>query len=330
VFDDSGIAALGRTTVTPSSREFHDMPQRFVLFAFAALLGASVPAAARTWTDSTGAYHVEADLIGFNDATVVLKKEDRRLEAVPVAKLSDQDRAYLRSKEAVDHARQSADATQTWTMASGLKVVGRVVDYAKKDVTIQQRRGRTYVNDRALDNLPEVYRKMLPKIVSFFERTDIKDERELQSWIMRLRGESRTFACEGVLLELDNGDEYGVPFFLFSKDDQNVLKPGWERWLASQQDRAGRDQESMLVRTQAQAYQQDAMANQQIAMMQLQMEGYEAGLFDLWEVRLYPGRGVVSPPLTVVVPGRDSRSATAEALRRNPGFVAGPVAKVRR
>jgi hypothetical protein len=72
------------------------------------------------------------------------------------------------------------------------------------------------------------------------------------------------------------------------------------------------------------------MDNQQIAVMQLQMQGYQAGLFDLWEVRLFPGPGVASPPLSVVVPARDSRSAAMEAVRRNPGFVAGPVGKVRR
>ena len=84
------------------------------------------------------------------------------------------------------------------------------------------------------------------------------------------------------------------------------------------------------MQAQAQAYQQDRAANQQIAMMQLQMQGYQAGLFDLWEVQLFPGRGVASPPFLVVVPARDSRSAAAEAVRLNPGFAAGAVSKVRR
>ena len=192
----------------------------------------------RTWTDSTGNYHVEADLIGFNDATVVLKKENRQLVAVPIDKLSKEDQAYLESKEAVEQARQSADAMQTWTMASGLKVVGRVVDYARRDVTIQRRYGKIYVNDRLFDNLPEVYQKMLPKIVSHFEKTQIDDKRAFDSWAAKLRGEPRTFTCEGVLLELENGDEYGVPFFFFSKDDLKVLQPGWQRWLAADKDRA--------------------------------------------------------------------------------------------
>jgi hypothetical protein len=306
------------------------MPQRTVVLLFAAWLALPIVVDARTWTDSTGNYRVEADLIAFNDAMVVLKKENCQLVAVPVEKLSKNDREYLASKETAEQARRSADAMQTWTMASGLKVVGRVTDYARRDVTIQRRSGRTYVNDRRFDNLPEVYQKMLPKLVAHFEKAPIDDKRALDAWAAKLRGESRTFTCEGVLLELENGDMYGVPFFFFSKDDLAVLQPGWQRWLASDKDRAKQEQESLLLEAQAQAYQQDRMANQQIAVMQLQMQGYQAGMFDVWEVCLYPGRGVASPPLLVVVPGRDSRSAAAEAVRRNPGFVAGRVSRVKR
>jgi hypothetical protein len=306
------------------------MWHRSVFLACFVLAGLSTLAQGRTWTDSSGNYRIEATLIAYNDTTVVLKKKNRQLVAVHINKLSKDDQSYLESKEASEQTRQSADGMQTWTMASGLKVFGRVVCYAKKNVTIQQRRGKIFVNDRMIDNLPKVYQKMLPKLVAHFEKTDIDDEAALKSWIKKLRGEPRTYDCEGVLLELENGDEYGVPFFFFSEDDQKTLSPGWERWLAADKNREKRDQEEFLLQSQAQAYQQDRATNQQIAVMQLQMEGYQAGLFDLWEVELFPGRGVVSPPFIVVVPARDSRSAAIEAVRRNPGFVSGAVCKVTR
>lgn len=303
---------------------------RLVPLALGVWTALSAVADARTWTDSTGNYRTEADLIGFDDTTVVLKKADHQLVAVAVARLSKEDQAYLQSKEAIEHRRGSASTMQTWTMASGLKVIGKVVDYARREINIQRRRGKIYVNDRLFDNLPDIYQKMLPKIISHFEKTPIEDKRALESWAMKLRGESKTFTLEGVVLELENGDEYNVPFFFLSQDDLNILRPGWERWLAADKDRKKQEQESFLLQSQAQAYQQDRLANQQIAMMQLQMQGYQAGLFDLWEVRLFPGPGVASPPLSVVVPARDSRSATMEAVRRNPGFVAGPVSRVPR
>jgi hypothetical protein len=306
------------------------MWQRIVLILTIALAAIPVSAEGRTWTDSTGNYKVEASLVAYNDTTVVLKKANHKMLAVPIDKLSKDDRAYLETKEAVESTRQAADRTQAWTMASGLKVVGRVVDYGRKDVTIQERFGNIYVNDRRYDNLPEVYQKMVSRIVSHFENVTISDTRELKSWVKKLRGEPRTYTCEGVLLELENGDHYGVPFFLFSEDDMKLLSPGWGRWLAADKDRAKKEHESFLLRSQAQAYQQDQAANRQIAVMQLQMQAYQAGLFALWEVELFPGPGVAGAPLWVVVPGRDSRGAAMEAVRLNPGYVAGAVAKVRR
>jgi hypothetical protein len=306
------------------------MTHRAALLALAVSLAFPVVAHGRTWTDSTGNYSIDADMIAFNDATIVLKKKNRQLVAVPIDKLSKEDQKYLASKEAADQMLHDANAVQTWTMRSGLKLIGRVVDYGVRDVTVQRRYGKIYVNDRRLDNLPEVYQKMLPKIIENFEKIKLDDKRALDAWAAKLQGDSATFTCEGVLLELDNGDAYGIPFFFFSDADQRILKPGWDRWVAADKDQAKRKQERLLLRSQAQAYQQDRMMNQQIALMQLQMQGYDAGLFDLWEVGLVPGPGVAGSPLTVVVPARDSRSAAIEAVRRNPGFVSGPVAKVSR
>jgi hypothetical protein len=306
------------------------MRQTTFLLAFSLLIGLAPLVEGRTWSDSTGNYRVEADMVAYNDSHVVLKKKNHQLVAVPIDKLSSEDRAYLESKEAADEAHQAADALQTWTMASGLKVIGRVIDFGRRDVTIQRKYGAIYVNDRQFKNLPEVYQKMLPKIISHFEKIEIDDKQGLDSWAAKLRGEPCTFTCEGVLLQLENGDVYGVPFFFFSDDDMKVLEPGWNRWLAGNKDRAKREQESFLLQSQTQAYKQDQMANRQIAMMQLQMQGYQAGLYDLWEVCLYPGRGVNASPIVVVVPGRDSRSAAAKAVQLNPGFVAGAVGKVSR
>ena len=190
-------------------------------------------APSREWTDSTGKYHVRADLIAQSEDLVVLQKENHTLVAVPIKKLSQRDQDFLRSRETREHVQRSADQMQTWTMRSGLKVRGKVVDYARREITIQRRRNKVYVNDKLFQNLPEVYRRMAPKIVSHIEKMDVPDEKAFEAWVGRLRGEPRTYTLEGVVLELENGDEYGVPFFLFSDHDLRVLQPGWQQWLAA-------------------------------------------------------------------------------------------------
>jgi hypothetical protein len=291
----------------------------------ALVVAAPSGAFAREWQDSTGKYKTEADLIAFNDEHVVLKRAGKELISIPLDKLSQADRDYLQTLESEKpNVKQEA---QTWTMRDGTKVVGRIVDYARRDVTIQRRRARTYVNDRVFSNLPEVYQKMVPKIVAHFENIKLDDARAFESWVLKQKGEPRTFKCEGVILELENGDEYGVPFFFFSDDDLKVLKPGWDAWAAANEDPEKQDDATFHVEAQAEAYQRDREMNQQIALMQLNLQAVEAGVTSMWEVMLYPS-GVPSPPLCVVAMGRDSRQASENAMRQNPGYRAGAVRRV--
>ena len=180
------------------------------------LLLVASSATARTWTDVTSRYTLDAELIAFNDSTVVLQRADHELAAVPIDKLSQADREFLKSKEAADARDGLGKQPQTWTMSDGIKVVGKVVDFTRKDVTIQRRRGRIYVNDRVFDNLPQIYQEMLPRIVNHFEHINPVDKFGLESWAIRQRAQPRTFQLEGVVMEFENGDEYAIPFFFFS------------------------------------------------------------------------------------------------------------------
>ena len=81
------------------------------------------------WTDSTGQYTLDAKLVAFNDKSVVLQRDDHELVAIPIDKLSDKDREYLKSKEAGDAARTASEGLQTWTLRDGTKLVGRIVDF---------------------------------------------------------------------------------------------------------------------------------------------------------------------------------------------------------
>lgn len=285
---------------------------------------------ARTWTDSTGRYTLDADLIAFSDTTVVLQRADHELVAVPIEQLSAKDREFLKSPEGGRLAQNALGGEQTWNLRNGAKLVGRIVDYASRDITIQRRRGRIYVNDRVFDNLPDFYQQLLPQIVADSEGLQRPDRRALEAWLVRQRGEARTFHVDGVVLETPNGDEYAVPFGLFSEADLKLLKGRWNDWLAAQKgdDYASQGERAFLLRSLAAARQRDQQVQREIAQMQLKLQAVAAGVTSLWEVTLYPSSGQGGPPLWVVVPGRDSRQATAAALAQNPGYVAGPVRRV--
>ena len=282
---------------------------------------------AREWTDASGHYKFEGDLIAGDESLIILEKKnkDRDLVAIGVDQLSRDDQKYLD-----DMARKAAanPEMKTWTTRKGYQVRAAAVEYVKRDVTIQRRRGHAYVNDKRFANLPGVYRKVVPGVVSHFEKIEL-DEDSFEKWVAKLGGKKKTYSCEGVLLELENGDLYALPFFFFSDEDLQALKPGWEQWSDEKTSEEDRKAYSMNMRAQAMAQQKRQAAVKPIARMHFQMQGVQAGLTDLWEVALYPAT-VRGMPRVVVVPARDSRQATQAAMAKFPGYRAGAASKVNR
>jgi hypothetical protein len=303
--------------------------QRAFAVSIIVALTVSGLASARVWTDSTGKYSIEADLIAFNDTTAVLQRADHQLGQVAIDKLSQADRDYLKGKEACDAVKKVSGATQTWTLHTGEKLIGRVVGFAQKQLTVQRSRGNIYVNDRLLDNLPKIYQTMIPKIVAR-DANRVRDDRQaLEDWLVTQKGLPQTFTVEGPKFELEGGDVYVIPFFFFSMGDQNLLKPGWDQWLAAnskkQYDQAA--SQEFLVQSLMAARQHDEQIQQQIAQMQIN-QAVMLGTTQLWEVTLYPSRGMAGSPQWVVMPGLNSGEASANAIAKYPGYVAGPVRKV--
>lgn len=286
----------------------------------------------RQWADASGAYSVEAELVSFNETAAVLKRADHELVAFPVADLSEEDKKYLASDEAKAVAQAFAEGMQIWKLADGSEIVGRIVDYANRDITLHRRHGRNYVNDRRLENLPEFYQRLIPKIVAHKEDLPRADRRGLRAWLVRQQGTPRTFHVDGVVMEIENGDEYAIPFFMFTKEDQRLLSPRWDAWnKAGQSKEYGVQREiAFLLESLASARQRDKEVQHEVAMMKLQLQAVQAGVTALWEVTLWPADGQSWQPAWVVVPGRDSLQATATALEQNLGFVAGPVRRVSR
>ena len=298
------------------------------LVVAATLIGTTTQA--RVWTDSSGNYSLEGDLVAFDGSDLVLQKADKTLVGVDLEQLSKEDQEYVKSQQAKEDLDKAGKGEQTWEMRNGLKVLGKVVDYMRRDVTFRMFRGTIYVNDQKFENLPEVYQRIAPLVAAHFTERDITDRAGLFDWLRRRRGEPETFTTEGVLLELPNGNHYAVPFFLFSDKALAALKPGWDRWAASEQKYEDQKESALYLQSQAQAFQQSAERTAQFQKLQLQLQGYTAGLFSLWEVVLYPNPGTPGTALSVVVPGRDSRQASITAMERNPGYTVGPIARVNR
>jgi hypothetical protein len=97
----SAITALGlivtRYPGTPAAKLAEEKLTELGAQPPAAALPTSRPTGAplRTWTDTTGKFRVEAELIGVADGKVQLKKQDGAVIGVPLDKLSKEDQEFL-------------------------------------------------------------------------------------------------------------------------------------------------------------------------------------------------------------------------------------------
>jgi hypothetical protein len=303
---------------------------RFLILTTAIVIIPVSSAFARVWTSKNGQYKLIADEVAFNDEMVVLKKPNGELAAIKLEELSEADQEFARSKETLDKYRKSAEELQTWTGKGGLKVRGRVVAYGRKTVQLQRKNNKMYVDGTAFADIDPMHQKIVLRSLSFLEKKKLEDERDLEKWARRIRGGKKDYTVEGVRLELESGDEIPVPFFLFSDKDLKILEPGWKGWVEADNDEKARQQQDFLMRSAAMAHQRDQeLKRRQVEMLKLGLLAVNAGVTDLWEVGLVPGRGTYGRPMTVIVPGDDSRVATNVALHRNPGYTFAGIRKVK-
>jgi hypothetical protein len=307
--------------------------QLLYVISWLAFLSFNVSVEGREWSDKSGHYKVKGELVAYDDQEITLKLEakqkGRELLAFPIDQLSEADLAYLQSEEMRLEMSQ-ADSKHSWTLRNGMKVIAKPVEYVRKNVVIQRQRGKVLVNDRLITNLPEVYQRMIPKIVEYFEKRPMPDDKAFDTWMKEQKANARTFPCEGIILEFNNKEEYAFPFFVFEDVDRKILESGYSKWVEEAEEADEKRQHSLYMQSQAAAYQQSQKEQMQVARLQLQLQAVQAGVTDMWEVWLEPKPGVRGYPLTVAVFGRNSDEASYLAMQRNPGYTVGAVSRLSR
>lgn len=295
----------------------------------------SGPVAAKEWSDASGRHSFQGELIAASETTAVVRNTRGRLQAYNVSELSKADQEYVREFMKTN-PKESNDVRDmhTWTGREGTKFKGRVTGFGTKALNVTYERGDIRVNKTTLRKLDPIYQMMLPKIVGEFDDASVKDISTLRVWGRKLRGKSVDFSVDGVMMQLENRDQIAVPLFLFSDEERKWLEQGWDAWSSEASKEQDKQRESFLAQQQAAEYQRNQAAEkqqqQQIQMMQLGLMAVNAGVTDVWQVQLIPRPGVRGRPTAVVVPARNSREASAAAMQKYPGFVAGAARQLNR
>ncbi|MGA2620967.1 MAG: hypothetical protein ABSF26_25370 [Thermoguttaceae bacterium] len=291
------------------------------------------------WSDSGGRFSGAAALVDYDGDTVVLKNPSGKLAALPIARLSTADREYLRSQATLAAIQTLTNRDHVWRLLDGTKLIGQARDFSHQKLVLQRRLGEMLVNGKPFKALTELQQYAVLKTVRHFDDTPLPDAAALDNWGARQRGQPRQFKSEAVLLELQDGQQATVPFFLFALDDQQYLRPGWERWLAAEQKAVSAGQTASPNAPNPPPPQQVAQAQQELARQYvrdrwasslLELTAVGAGLIDEWRVYLYPKPLGMAPPFMIVIPGRDSYTAWANAEALYPNYMVGGIARVYR
>ncbi len=280
---------------------------------------------ARNWSDSTGKFKVEADLIAHSKEHVVLKTKKGRLISLDVQQLSEEDRKFLASSEAAVGSLGDKDKDHVWALnIKDMKLVGALKGYYAEDYLVQTNGTAIVVNGKKERELTELFLRILPAIVNNFEGTDLADTKALNHWLKENRKSEHKYHVEGVYLKLASGVTVAVPTFLFGTAEQEFLNPGLERWRAIQTEKLESQhkaelerKEAMMMEASARAYQANQAIQTRAQILQLEMLAVSAGVTELWEVALIPNVPY-GHPFSVIVPARDSGTAEQLAIQRYP------------
>ena len=209
------------------------MTKKFLIaFVLSSLLAnfAFAQSQSRSWKDSSGHYEFEGKMIARDDNRIVIEKDDKSLMSVELSQLSEADRTYLDTNK--DKHLAMADEVQEWHLENGVTIKGAVVEYGSRTIELRKVRGKTYVNDKLFTNLPELYQQIIPQLVAKVEQVDIA--KHPNAWKRKLKTAPKGYQAEGVKLEVENGDLYTIPLFMFTAQDRKILEPGLDSWAKSQ------------------------------------------------------------------------------------------------
>lgn len=243
-----------------------------VVLPLVLLLLCAPTVSARMWTDASGMYHQEADLVEFDGQTVVLKKAEGTLVVVPLEQLSQHDQEFLKSKQAKNEIAGAASKDQTWTLVDGKNFSGKLEKFGKKDLVISRKLGELYVNGKPFDGLPPMRQYIVPLIVGHEEGKTVKTAGQIADVIAARKGADLVYPVTGAVFEIESGETVAVPIWLLSDKDRKVIEPQWNAWLDADKDLKFRDrrqlEQSTLARAIFNEHQRDRLVDHHLQFLQ--------------------------------------------------------------
>lgn len=294
----------------------------------------AIGAEIRQWSDPSGKYSVEAELLIADEDVVVLEQEDGEVVALKRKQLSESDRQFVDKQYPTENLPSKIDVDSKWKLSDGEVIAGRLMGFGRQDLNIKRERGDLWVNDRALKELPAAYHKIIPNIVSAIDAVKLETLEETEEHLADQGGGPYKYTVEGIQLDLKDWGVITVPLALLTTEEAKEIAPGFERWQAAQAEEVSDDdryateaRERLALSSRDRLRRMERpMGERKMQWMELSMLAAGAGVTDVWEVAIFPpnryGYGQ-----RVLVSAENSGLARLQVAKKYPGWRIGPIAK---
>ena len=288
---------------------------------------------ARVWTDTSGQFKVEADLVVADQSLVVLRTAKGNLLAVKISELSEADRSYLNAQETQDVIKKFDVVKDfpAFRLVDGTEVVGPVTGYGITPLVVYRKSGDVIVGETEYKKLIPIYREIIPEIVGHFENANLRTPNELEKWLEKSGPAPHSYQMETVSLQTADQGTVKIPLFMFDPQDRYELDAGFARWKSLHESEAAQAEKENYLRDELirakvvsryrnKADVAAAVRESNFRMMQLNLLATNAGVTDIWEVSLN-APVPYAQPITVMISAPDSATAESLALKQYPKFV---------
>jgi hypothetical protein len=241
---------------------------------------ASASAGPREWSDASGAFRLEAELVEFYEGAeiVALRGTDDALRYIPLSSLSEADQAYVAAQReaGVDEeepvtvpqpvAQQpevgalepnedpEADENpvivingeqelEVWRLVDGRQIGFTSWRFAEKTISFSRRSGKVYYGRQEFEDLPDWQQKLALKDLGERFNKELESIRDLSYNLARSTDQKVSYEATGVELILPDGTAFLVPFYELHHEDRAPIQEEWVAWAAEREREAAEEAE---------------------------------------------------------------------------------------
>jgi len=244
------------------------------------LVQASTSAAPRVWSDTSGSFQIEAELVEFYTGAeiVSLRGTDGALRYIPLSSLCEADRDFVAEQQASGVSEEEPVTAplpalqqpevelpdpnanpeagenpvivingeqdlEVWRLVDGRQIGFTSWRFAEKTISFSRRSGKIYYGRQEFEDLPDWQQKLAMNDLGERFNKDIESISDLSYNLARTTDQHVSYEATGVELILPDGSSFLVPFYEIHHENRAPIQEEWLAWAVEMERKAEEEAE---------------------------------------------------------------------------------------